>query len=139
MATNLGRDTSCTTGLRSGRLVSGARLVAESLYRRLDTRRGTLRGGRDEANFGIRLSDYIGQGDDEFVRSSLPGIITAEATKDIRIDASRLRVAVTRTRPGVGVKYDVRVTGWTDTGPFDIVLQVSAVTVELVGLTAGGT
>jgi hypothetical protein len=139
MAADLGRDTSCTTGVRTGRLVKGARLVAESIYRRLDTRRGTLRGGRDEANFGIRLSDYVGQGDDAFVRSSLPGIVTSEVTKDARIDPSRLTVEVTRRRVGVGVAYDVRIVAFTDAGPFDLVLRVDAVTVELVGLTAGGT
>jgi phage baseplate assembly protein W len=139
MATNVGRDVSCTTGLRTGRTVTGARLVAEAIYRRLTTRRGTLRGGRDEANYGINLPDYVGQPDTAIVRASLPGIITSEIVKDARIDASSVRVVVTPTSVGLGRAYSIRITASTLAGPFDLVLSVTEVTTTLVGLTAGGS
>lgn len=139
MSVDLGRDTSCTDGLRVGVIVTGARLVAEAIYRRLTTRRGQLRGGKDEANYGINLPDYVGGRDSRVVEASLPAVVKAEVVKDQRIDESSVVVTVTRSTLGLGVAYDVHVHADTGDGPFDLVLAVSDVTAEIVGLTTGGT
>jgi hypothetical protein len=46
--------------LVSGRLVTGARVVVEALYRRLITPRGMLGGGLEESTYGLDIAGYIG-------------------------------------------------------------------------------
>ena len=134
MATNLGRDTSCTTGLRSGRLVTGPRLVAEAMFRRVTTRRGTLRGGKDEANYGINLADYVGRANDRATIAPLEGLIAVECRKDRRVLDVKAKVTP-RQVSATETALDVTITGKTAEGPFALVLAVSSVTVTLVGLT----
>lgn len=131
--TDFGRDTSCTAakGLRSGRLSNGARLVAEALERRLSTTRGTLRGGEQEANYGINLAEEIGATTSP---EALSAKIKAEAAKDERIE--RTDVVVVKTTDGPAISYAVTVTGYTAAGPFTLRLAVSEVKVELLGIEA---
>ena len=133
-AVNFGRDVSCTTGLRSGRLVTGPRLVAEALFRRVTTRRGTLRGGKDEANYGINLTDYVGRPNDRATIAPLEGLISVECRKDRRVQEVKTTVAA-RKVSATETALDVRIEGKTALGPFALVLEVSSVTVTLVGLT----
>lgn len=136
MATNFGRDTSCTTSLRTGRLVTGARLVAESAYRRLTTPRGMLRGGEEELNFGLDLTEVIGSVKTAADAAALPGRIRAELKKDERIES--VDVVVTETTSGPGRSFAVRVDALTAEGPFTLAIAVSEVTVELLGIKAEG-
>lgn len=132
-----GRDVSCTTGLRSGRLVSGGRLVGEAVFRRLTTRRGTLRGGKDEADYGMQLMDEVGRNDAASV-ASLEGRIRQEVVKDARVLDCRARVVRTEVSAG-RYALSVTVNGTLKAGPtFELVLAVSDVTVELVGLSTAG-
>ncbi|HXG69984.1 MAG TPA: hypothetical protein VNJ04_05145 [Gemmatimonadaceae bacterium] len=128
-----GRDMSCTTSLKTGRFVSGVRLVAEACYRRLTTPRGTLRGGEDESNYGLDLTAIIGRTDARSVEASLPGRIRSELEKDERIESVAVDMLVTtdagRTTFGITVQC---VTG---EGPFELQLLASDVTVELLGIT----
>lgn len=132
--TNFGRDTSCTTSLRTGVLVSGPRLVAEACYRRCSTPRGTLRGGEDEANYGIDLSDLIGSATTASDEASLPGRIQTELSKDDRIET--VTVNVTAVVVGPATTWNVSIEGDTAEGPFSLVLAVSDVTVDLIGIQA---
>jgi len=134
--TDFGRDTSCLpgTGLRTGRLVSGPRLVAEAGVRRLTTRRGTLRGGEEEANYGKDLTELVGTVGTTNAAAALPGQIKAELSKDERIDPGKISVTVTSTVSGPSTKWNVAVKGETAEGPFDFVLAVSDVSVELLGM-----
>ncbi|MCL2777714.1 MAG: DUF2634 domain-containing protein [Polyangiaceae bacterium] len=131
---DFGRDTSCTTSLRTGRFVSGVRLVAEAAYRRLTTRRGLLRGGEEEANYGIDLCDLIGSVKTKTDEASLPGRIKAELTKDERIDS--VDVSVESTTVAGATSFEIAVYAKTGAGPFTLTLRVSAVTVELLRITA---
>jgi hypothetical protein len=136
--TDFGRDTSVTDRRRSGRLVSGPLLVGQALYRRFITRRGTLRGPSAKAKeYGFRLSDLLGQAVDAPLLASIPGRIQAEAAKERRL--IRADVVVFRRDVGVSVELDITITGYTAEGPFELVLRVDKVTVELLSLTAGGT
>ncbi len=132
--TDFGRDTSCTDKYRSGILVSGRRLVAEACYRRLITARGTLRGGEDEANYGLDLADAIGQATSTKTAAALPGQIQTELLKDERVIS--VDVTVDATIQGPATSYAVAVNGQTDIGPFSLVLGVSGVTVDLLGIQA---
>lgn len=132
MSTNYGRDISCTTGLRTGRFAVGARLVAEAAYRRLTTPRGMLRGGEDEDNYGLDLLDLIGSASTKADAAALPGRITAELKKDERI--LTVDVVVTPTSNGVSTSFNIQIAAETVAGVFDLVLAVSDVTVELLGI-----
>lgn len=133
---DFGRDTSCLGELRPGRLSSGALLVAEAAYRRLTTPRGTLRGGEDEANYGIDLLDLIGSTSSESDAAALPDRIRGELSKDERIDASSIVVQVTRVVEGPRVTFIIDISASTDAGPFTLKLAVNDVTVELLKLGA---
>lgn len=134
MTTDLGRDISCTTSLRSGRFVTGARLVAEAAFRRLTTPRGMLIGDEEEANYGLDLTELIGATSTKAAAAALEGKIFAELTKDERI--TDCEVEVTRTVDGPATALEIAVTGLTDAGPFTLKLLASEVTIELLGITA---
>jgi len=130
--TLFGKDIACTTQLRAGRFTTGPRLVGESLYRRLTTPRGMLRGGEDEKNFGFDLLDLIGSAVTESDAAALPGRIAAEAKKDERID--EVFVNVVRTQEGPVTSFVIVIDCTTAEGPFTLQLGVDDVTVELLGL-----
>jgi len=131
---NFGTDTSCTDSLRTGRLVSGPRLVAEACYRRLITPRGSLFGGDDEANYGLDLADLIGSVSTKAQVAALPGQIQTELLKDERITSAS--ATVTASKSGPSVTYQISISAQTDAGPFSLVLSVSDVTVSLLGMQA---
>ena len=132
-----GRDISCTDSIRTGRFATGARLVAEAAYRRLTTPRGMLRGGEDEANYGLDLTELIGTSTTKASAAALPGKIAAELSKDERIDASTLDIQVVLTKEGPASVYTISIAGKTaNEDSFTLVLLASDVTVELLGLGA---
>ncbi len=129
--TDFGRDISCTTSLRTGRYSTGMRLVAEACYRRLTTPRGMLRGGEEEANYGIDLQDLVGSSVEPATDADrLAGQIKAEVQKDERVDDCT--VTVTATSAGPSVSYEITIDAVTGEGPFTLVLAASAVTVEIL-------
>jgi hypothetical protein len=91
--TDFGRDTSCTTSLKTGRLVSGVRLVAESYFRRVTTPRGMLRGEDAERNFGLDLSELVGRAATQAEIASIPGQVESELMKDERSESIAVTVA----------------------------------------------
>jgi hypothetical protein len=134
-APDYGTDTSCTDSLRTGRLVSGARLVAEACYRRLSTPRGTLIGGEDEEDYGLDLADKIGSIATKADVAALPGQIEAELLKDDRLESVEVDVTATWGTSGA-VSLVVVVAGQTGAGPFKLTLGVSQVSVDILGLQA---
>jgi hypothetical protein len=127
MATNFGRDISCTDGIKTGRFVSGVRLVAEALYRRFTTPRGSLLGAD---NYGLDLTSFLGA--DARVLRSLPGQAQNEALQDERIN--RCEVTMTTESQAGRVSATLTVECETDEGPFELQLSVSEVSVELLGV-----
>lgn len=133
MATDFGRDMSCTTALGTGRFATGARLVAEAAYRRLTTSRGTLRGGEEEQNYGLNLTELIGSTSTKSDAGSLPGRIRSELEKDERI--TFVDVTVTIAKDGPATSFLVAISAETSAGPFTLKLSVDEVSVELLGIT----
>ncbi len=133
--TDFGRETSCTTSLRPGQYVSGARLVGEAAYRRLTTPRGMLQGGEAEADYGIDLLDMIGSVETTSDVAALGGRVRNELLKDERIlTVDVTPVATTATNGAVSVDLTVEAT--TKEGPFTLAVRVSEVTVQLLGIEA---
>lgn len=133
--TDFGTDVSCTNSLLTGRLVSGQRLVAEALYRRYITPRGTLRGGEDEANYGLDLTELVGSVATVSDAAALEGRIRAEGLKDERVET--IDVTVTAASSGASVSFNVLIEATTADGPFTLQIAASAVTVDLLGITLG--
>ncbi len=132
--TDLGRDVSCTDSIRTGRFVTGARLVGEACYRRLTTPRGMLRGGEEEENYGLDLTELVGTTNIDSAAASLPGRIRAELEKDERVASVSVDVLVSKDGPASIFTITIEVQTLA-VGPFTLVLLASAVTVELIGLT----
>jgi hypothetical protein len=128
-----GRDTYCLDSLRPGRMARGKVLLAQRLYHRLITPRGSLRGGDDEANFGLDLAGKIGSTNARDLGSMLPVQIKNELEKDAEVDA--VKVTATSSTNAGQVSWSITISVTPNTvGPFDLVLAASAVTVELLGV-----
>ncbi len=134
MATDYGRDTLCTTSLKTGRLASSLMTWAQNQYHRLVTRRGQLRGSKAALNYGKDLREYIGQQSTPSVVASIPGIVRAELTKDPRTLTTETKV--TPVQSGPEVSYLIEIRGYGAEGTFDLVMDVSSVSVKLLKLEA---
>jgi phage baseplate assembly protein W len=132
MATNYGREMSCTDSLKTGRYVTGLRIVAEAAYRRLTTPRGMLQGGEDEADYGIDLTDLIGASNPKSVAASLPGRIQNELLKDERIET--VEVDIVETVEGPATALTITIECASAEGVFTLQVAVDDVTVSLLGI-----
>lgn len=132
--TTYGKDTSCTSTLSPGQIVTGVRLVAEAAYRRLTTPRGMLRGGEDEGDYGLDLLDLVGSIANKADVAAVPGRVRNELLKDERIVA--VEVVATPTTLGPVTTLTLDITATTSEGPFSLQLGVDDVSVQLIGIAA---
>lgn len=132
MATEFGKEMSCTTDLRTGRYVTGVRVVGEAAYRRLTTPRGMLRGGENEENYGMDLTELIGSTNAAVEAAALPGRIKNELLKDERIET--VDVDIVLTVEGPATIFNITIECVTTEGPFTLQVAASDVSVSLLGL-----
>lgn len=135
MGTGYGTDTYCYDSLRTGRLVSGAELVAQAIFRRLTTTRGTLRDGAEGETYGLDIQDFVGQVGNANAADAIPDAIAAEVLKDDRVDG----VVVEATRQGLStglvtfvINIDATLRDGTDS--FTLTIKVSDLSVDLLGI-----
>lgn len=136
--TGFGRDTWFgPQGLRTGRFASGRVLLAWALYRRLITPRGTLRGGDDEANYGIDIADYVGAMGTVAAVAMLPGLVQGELSKDERVASVSALTPTTATDSAglVHIFMSVDVTPTDEGGTFRLTLDVTDAAVLLAGVS----
>jgi hypothetical protein len=134
MAEGYGVSVWCLDSLQTGRYVSGVRAVAQSIYRRLTTPRGTLRGGAEESTFGLDLPGLVGSATTPADLAALPVRIQAELLKDDRI--ARVVATVTDETLGPGettLTVGLAVTLNDSQGSFTLTLAVDDMTVEILG------
>jgi hypothetical protein len=128
--TDYGRDVSATTDLHTGRVSTGPRLVAEAAFRRLITARGSL---IDDPNYGLDVRQFIHEGLTPGRIASIPGRIKQEVGKDDRILPESLRVDMRLDGPLTSQVATISVRGLTsDEEPFELVMAVSEITVQLL-------
>lgn len=126
-----GRDVSCVRRVQYGRVVSGARLLAEACYRRLITDRGQL---LDDPNYGFSLSRYLNRALTKAEEAALPGLIRLELMKDARVESVSVLVRMTRQSNGaLQAVVHIEVVG-VETGPFPLVVSADSVTTQLLQL-----
>jgi hypothetical protein len=93
-----------------------------------------LRGGEDEANFGLDLTKMIGAVGGAAGAESWKGRIRNECRKDPRVlDA---QVSIVRVVDGPAESWTITVDCTTAAGPFELVIGVSEVTTKLLGFDA---
>jgi hypothetical protein len=119
--------------MRTGRIVTGWRVVAQAIYRRLTTERGTLRGGDEEAAYGVDLAGYVGAVALPAAIAQLPGIVRAECMKDDRVSNVEASAATATASNGlVSITLDIAVTLVDEGESFDLTLSVSTGGVKLL-------
>lgn len=135
MALNLteGTDTYCVDSLEPGRMATGVQLVAQRCYHRLITPRGMLRGGEEEADFGLDLAGFVGSTEDRVLESMLPVRVQNELLKDPTVDT--VKVTANRVESAGTVSWELEIKVQSAAGPFDLLVAVDGVSVELLGVT----
>lgn len=106
--------------------------MAQSLYRRFTTPRGTLRGGREESTYGFDLAGYVGAVGTDLALVSLPGLLRAEGLKDERVADLRVTTAREDEAGATLLRVEIDVT-LVDGSRFPLTLGVDAVSVALIG------
>lgn len=137
MSAGYGVEIYCTDRLRTGKYVSGRVALAQAIYRRLTTPRGTLRGGDEEQAYGIDLPGFVGRVATPIATAALPGIISAELSKDDRISSvSSTVTATTGTNGLVALEIEIRVVAVDEDEEFALTIAASSVSVTLIGIEA---
>jgi hypothetical protein len=128
-----GLDTYCLDALIPGRLVGGLQLLAQRCYRRLITPPGSLRGGEEEADFGMDLASYVGSTDDDAIDSALPVRVENELLKDPAV--SSVDCVAVRNEAAGQVSWTLTIDVESTSGDVQLIVGVSAVSVELLGVS----
>ncbi len=128
--TDFGRDTLCIGGRRTGRYVSGKRLLGQRLMHRLTMRKGQLRGGVAEQNAGLYLPGLLGATIDDTMLGTIGPRIKNELEKDQQVYTA---AATVEQRKVAGrIAWTITIAVESDVGPFSLVLSVDGVTVDMV-------
>lgn len=136
MSTGYGADTWCLDTLSPGRYASGAGLVAQALYRRLITPRGTLRGGDEEGAYGLDVSGYCGAVGYDTAVNALPGLVQAELLKDDRVSDVSVSASIAASGNGAGgldIQLEISVLLADESGDFVLTLAINDVRVSVLG------
>jgi len=134
MTTGYGRDTWCLDSLQPGRMVSGRALVAQALFRRWTTPRGTLSGGPEEDIYGIDVVGFVGAAALPVVLGALPGMMRAEALKDDRVSDCRVTITSATEADGTVMVYPKAVVTLAgESESFELTLAVSATSAQVLG------
>ena len=119
---------SCVTDLTMPAvMVSGNRVVAEAIVRRLQTPLGGL---IDDPNYGYLIANEINDDLSPADVSRIQSGVEEECLKDERVVAADVTVTLT----GAGTLV-VNILVSTATGPFSLVLGISDVTVAILQVT----
>jgi hypothetical protein len=123
-------------GIRTGKVVRGRTALAQAIYRRLSTPRGTLRGGDEESASGLDLAGLGGRVSVGTPISALPGMNAAELSKEDRIISSLARVSQDASSNGlVSFTIEIDVTPEDESGDFTLTIAVSAVSAKFLGVS----
>jgi hypothetical protein len=136
MATGYGRDLWARDQILTGRYANGPELVAQAIYRRLTTARGTLVDGDDGQVYGTDISDFVGMVGPDSAIDALPDVVSAEVLKDDRVESVDVSAAITRDSAGlatVSLALDVRLRDSED--DFTLTLAVGDAGTVIVGVT----
>ena len=129
-----GVDTWCLDTYQPGRYARGRQVPAQALYRRLNTPRGVLRGGEEEARYGLDVANFVGKVGYQAAVAAIPGRVRAEVLKDERVVDAAVRATIAVADNGeisIEVELSVALTDGED--PLSLTLGVSDVGLDLIG------
>lgn len=131
MAVDYGSDVSCVADIDlSGRVVTGKRLVAEAIARRLMTPRGGLIG---DPHYGFELGQFINDDMGPADFAAMVSGATEECLKDERVISAEVTYEVTTLAPSK-LLLELTITLEISEGTFDLVLSVDDVGVALLSV-----
>lgn len=134
MPAGFGTEIYCTDRLRTGKYVSGRVALAQAIFRRLTTPRGTLRGGDEEQTYGIDLAGFVGRTATKIAVAALPGIVRAELLKDDRIADVLVTINPQTAANGLVTLYiDIDVVTADENEDFSLTIAASGTSVDLIG------
>lgn len=138
MSVGYGLDVWCDAdGLRTGRYVTGWRLVAQAIVRRLITPQGTLRGGSEESAYGYDIRALIGAVGYRSAVLALPGFVEAQILKDDRVDSATVVPAlVTEANGSMSIELAITVTLADENQSFALTLSATEAAVQVKYLEA---
>lgn len=137
MATGYGVEAWCLDSYVSGRYARGAMVVAQSIYRRLTTPRGMLRGGEDERNGGLDLSEYVGAVGTKTALAALPNLVRGEILKDDRVASVSVRAIISTDSAGdVSIVLDISATLESEGESFALSVGVDDTSTALLNVSA---
>jgi hypothetical protein len=133
---SFGVEIYCYDQIFTGRLVSGFEALAQAVYRRLTTPRGTVDDGEEGSVYGLDLLDFTGTVGTDAAVDALPDLVIAEVLKDDRVERCEVSATIERATDGlVSVLLDVDVFPADEAQAFTLSLSVSDVSVALLGVT----
>lgn len=111
--------------------------MAQALYRRLTTPRGTLRGGEEAANYGIDLADYVGAIGTDAAIAALPGVVRGELRKDDRVIQVDVDTPIVSREASGLVSITLKISCYLtdELDALGLTLAVSDVSVDLLGVS----
>jgi hypothetical protein len=136
VSTGYGRDTYCYDRIVTGRTATGVELLAQAIYRRLTTPRGTLDDGDEGLVYGLDVSDFVGMIGTQAAVDALPGAVEAELLKDDRLSSVTVTATVVTDAAGLStITLTVAGIPVDEAEEFILSLSVSDVTVALLGVS----
>jgi hypothetical protein len=139
VSTGYGTEAWCTDEYISGRYARGWMVVAQAIYRRLITPRGMLRGGDEERNGGLDLSEYVGAVGTATALAALPNLVRGEIQKDDRVAPGGVVVRPTITTEDNGdvtIVLEISVRLADENEDFTLTVGVDETSTELLNVSA---
>jgi hypothetical protein len=137
VSTGYGVEMWCFGTPMPGRFARGVMVVAQALYNRTRTPRGTLRGPSARAGtYGLDLAGYVGAVGYPTAARAIPRLLAGEFLKDDRVaDVAISASIVTDTAGLTSITLDANVT-LSETGEsFTLTLGVDDTDVSVLGVT----
>ncbi len=132
-----GVEAYCYDQIFTGRMATGLEVLAQAIFRRLTTPRGTLDDGDEGEVYGIDLNDFVGTVGTDAAVDAIPEVVRAEVLKDDRVERVEVSAAIVRGTEGlITINLDVDVFPADESDPFALSLAVGEVNVALLGVTA---
>lgn len=129
VADPFGRDLSCTNAMQRGRMVSGVRLIAEAIFRRITTPRGEL---LYNPNYGDDVRELIQMDFDSenAARSFIQSRVEAQCDFEDRVTNVRVEVSFAQIDDERTAIIDIYCD--SEIGPFDLSVSATELDVSLL-------
>ena len=130
--TQFGTDILCVDDIRTGRLARGIAVVAQRVYHRLITPRGTLLGHGD---FGFDISGELGKRSSPGYEKVIASKVVQEVTKDPVVQSATCRATLSGQAGEKEIHLELHCQ--TADGPFELVVSVSMAGPRMLRMVVG--